>query len=494
LAGADGNWPFWSPDGTSIGFFGLGKLHIISASGGTARTLADAVGSVGGDWSTSGVILYCSSGRFFSIPASGGTPKDLGLKGISGFPAAPRFLPDGRHFVFYEVRLGAGGVMRLASLDAETVTDLVPSELVGTFAPPDQLLFVRNTTLFAQRLDTRRFVLIGEPAAIASGVIRGVVDEGPSLSPSASANGTLAFQAPRGGNRGQLTWFDRDGKVQSVIESPSDNAEYLNPAISPDGAFVAATRIDPDNGTADIWQIDVARRVASKLTTDTGAENDVVWSHDGRYIAYRAVKAGKGGLYRQSLAGGAPELLLDASDALALPTDFSPDGRYLLFQRSDRFWRMWALPLAGDRVPVPLASDQSSSYGGHVSPDGKWLAYNSGETGQFEIVVRRFLSDGPTTQISNGGGVHPRWTRGGKEIVYWTPPRGIFANDISISGSEIRVGPTRTLVDRPVASLIDGRPHFDVTGDGQRLLVRQPAGPPGPGVRVIVNWMSKIAK
>jgi len=159
--------------------------------------------------------------------------------------------------------------------------------------------------------------------------------------------------------------------------------------------------------------------------------------------------------------------------------------------RAGNPWSIWALHVS-DRKAIRLIDDRFSPYGGRLSPDGKWLAYSSFESGPAEVFVRPFLADVPKKQISRGGGVHPRWTRGGKELVYWAPPGGILSNEITIAGSTIQVGPARTLVDRPVLTLIDGRTHYDVTRDGTRLLIRQPAGPPGPGIRVIVNWQSKL--
>ncbi len=171
----------------------------------------------------------------------------------------------------------------------------------------------------------------------------------------------------------------------------------------------------------------------------------------------------------------------------------TPRGDFIIYQASrNRPWTVWALPLFGERKPIQLVDPSYSPYAGRVSPDGRWLAYTSFQSGPLNIFVRPFLGDGQSTQVSTDGGVHPRWTRGGKELVYWAAPDRIYAVDLDTTGSVVRPGPRRTMVDHPVLSLIDGRTHYDVTRDGQRFLVRQPAGPQGAGVKVILNWTSKL--
>jgi Tol biopolymer transport system component len=439
-------------------------------------------------------MLAAAEGRLFRLPAAGGPPVELRLSGLNGQARRPILLPDGRHFVFTVWRRVRGDVF-LASTDSDRMTKLVETDSPAGFAVPDHLLFVRGATLMTQRLDVSRESMIGEPELVASGISPGQLFGQVQMSVSASDNDVLAFQAPRGGSVGELKWFDRTGRAEQSLPSPPD-AEYLNPAVSPDGQTIAANRIDPQTGRWDIWLFDITRGVPSKLTTDPADDFDPVWSPDGKDIVFGSERGGRLGLYRQAVVGGSPaERLIDLDDSVAVvPTDWSRSG-YILYQRqSGRTWSIWALPLEGDRKPILLQDETYAPYGPHLSPDGTWLAYNSFETGPAEIFVRRFLADGPKKQISSGGGVHPRWTRDGKELVYWSPPGGIYAHDFSATSSEIRVGPRRTLLDRPPLSLIDGRTHYDITRDGSRLIVRQPAGPQGPGIKVILNWTSKLKK
>ena len=245
LAGAIGNSPFWSPDSSTIAYFSASKLMTMPVAGGTATTIAEVPPSAwGGSWNTSGLMLFCAQGKVYHVPASGGAPVQVSLNGLVGTPIGTRFLPDGRHFIVFGAQRG-GGLIQVASLDSDQVTPLVASVSPGAFAAPDRLFFVRNTSLMTQRLDMTRFVLTGEAEVIASGVTQGSRGGIGALVVSASSNGMIALPAPRGGSQGRLTWFDRDGKPGESIEASPD-AEYLNPAISPDGS---ARRVESDRPT-----------------------------------------------------------------------------------------------------------------------------------------------------------------------------------------------------------------------------------------------------
>lgn len=378
-------------------------------------------------------------------------------------------------------------------MDSGDSTRLVDSDAPAVFVPPDHLLFVRGTALMAQTLNQERLALEGAPVVVASGVSSGVLF-GYRASISASTTGVLAFTRPRGGSVGQLTWFERTGQSVGFVPQSPDN-EYLNPALSPDGGRMAVNRMDPGTGDWDIWLIDVARGVPQRITSDPGQDSDPVWSPDGKEIIFASERSGRLGLYRQAVAGSAPaELVIMLDDQRrALPSDWSRDGRYLLYsQATTGFASVWALPLFGDRKPIQLIDNQFAPYGAHLSPDGRWLAFASFKSGPGELYVRRFLVPGQEQQISQGGGFHPRWTKDGRELVYWAVPGGVNAVDFESDGTTFRVGARRTLIQAPVLSLIDSRPHYDVTRDGQRLLVRQPAGPQGAGIEVILNWTAKL--
>jgi Tol biopolymer transport system component len=496
LAGGElGSFPFWSPDSATVGFFQRDQIVTMSPAGGPVTRVAQITpgGTHGGaTWNRDNVIVFSDGARLFRVAASGGSaPVQIRIPGVAGELRGPMFLPDGQHFVFCaEGR--AGGSMKFAALDGGSVRNLGESQCPGAFAPPDHVLLLRAGSLLAQKLDLRRGILEGEPRVVAVGVNRGAAGPWPRLTMSASETGVLIFPAPRGGSGvGQLTWFNREGAVTGAIEArPGDDGENLNPQISPVNAnLIAANRLDPQSGAWHVWLIDASRNnAASRLTTDTASDVDPLWSPDGKEILYFSDREGARALYRQAIAGGRAERVLDVgafSDPI--PSDWSTDG-YVLFQQLQQ--SVWGFRL-GDPVPKALA-DLQQAYAARRSPDGRWLAYSAVRGGQFELLVERFPGGSPRKQISTGGGAHPRWTNGGRELVYWAPPGGIMSNALTLTADDIVVGPTRTLVSQPVLSLIDARTHFDITRDGQKILVRQAAGPPSPGIRVIVNWMARL--
>ena len=488
--------PFWSPDSSMLGFFQGGQIVIMPATGGPRTVVAKiarngpldlTAQALGGSWNRDNVIIFSASGKLFRVAASAASaPAELPVAGVSGEFRGPVFLPDGRHFLFCAAQ-ESGGQLNVAALDDDRPRALGASECPGGFAPPDHVLFVRGSSLLAQRLDMRRMTVEGEPQVIAANITRGAVGPWPQLTPSASDTGMLAFPAPRGGSSlGKLTWFDRDGRVTGTIEPPSADVEYLNPAICPaNDNLVAVNRVNPETGAWHIWLVDAARgNAASRLTTGDASDVDPTWSADGKEIIYVSDRDGRRAFYRQPIDGGAATRVLDVSEfAFPMPSDWSTDGEVLF---SDLQQSVWAFHL-GDRTPVQV--EQRISYGARLSPDRRWLAYSASEGGAFKVFVERFPGGSPRKQIPGAGGSHPRWINGGKSIAYWMPPGGIVSTDVTTTDQEIRIGATRTLVSQPVLTLIDVRTHYDITADGRKILVRQPAGAPTPGIRVIVNWL-----
>jgi serine/threonine protein kinase/Tol biopolymer transport system component len=483
-----GSRPFWSPNSATLGFFQGDSLRTIDTVNGQTTTVCEAIAPSGAAWGANGAIIFADQGTLFTVSASGGVPQRIPVETVE--PAMPRWLSDQRHFIYYESTRG-GGSIRIASVDSDRSTPLVDAAAPGAFVPPNRLLYVRGATLMAQTLNPERLRLEGDPVVVASGVASGQLwDFRATISATADV---LAFVRPRGGTSGQLTWFGRTGQSVGAI-APPPGGEYLNPAISPDGKQIAVNVMDPQSGNWDLWLLDAVSGAASRLTVDPAQDSDPVWSPDGKEIIFASERGGRLGLYRRVVAGSSPEKLVLAIDGLRylVPSDWSRDGKYVLFYQARRAgggWSVWALPLSGGGKPIQL---RDLAYAARVSPDGKWVAYSALETGVFEIYVQPFLVAGQKQQVSYGGGTHPRWTANGRELMYWAVPGGVDAVDFESDGSTFRLGARRTLIQTPVLNLIDARTHFDVTRDGTHLLVRQAGGPQGAGVDVIVNWTAKL--
>ena len=490
--------PFWSPDGTSIGFFTNtnGKVVRMDLAGGPAVVVCDAPKGAGGSWSRAGVILFASDGKLFHVPAAGGTPTRVAVADPDEDPTFPQFLPDGRHYL-YLASTKDGRTIRLGSLDTPATTRLVDSDYPARYVAPSTLLYLRGTALVAQPLNPTTLNPEGTASVIEPDVAPGALFAFALF--SASDTGVLAFVKTRGGSAGQLTWFDRAGHALRSIPQPP-GAEYLNPVIAPGGDQVAVNVMDPQTGNWDVWVVDLVRGIPTRLTVDPAHDADPVWSPDGKEIVFGSDRGGRYGLYRKVVGGSAPEELVvrvDPRVATLAPSDWSADGKLVLFQKQAAFrgtWEMWAVPLAGDRTPQLIEDTRFTKYGPHLSLDGQWIAYVSFESGQPDVYVQRFMAAGEKRQISHGGGTHPRWTRQGRELVYWAPPGGLMSVDMELSATGVKAGIPKPLLPVTIPSLIDSRPHYDVTRDGERFLVRQLAGPHVPEMTVMINWTEKLKK
>ncbi|MGH9256300.1 MAG: TolB family protein [Vicinamibacterales bacterium] len=441
LAGTEGaRFPFWAPDARAIGFFAEGKLKRIDLAGGAPQVLADAPNGRGGTWSSEGVILFTpgnnASARnsvIMRVSAAGGTSTAVThLAAGEGSHRWPQFLPDGRRFLFFSTlgRSDTQGVY-LASLDGGEPVRVLATETPGVFVPPDRVLLVRGDALVAARFDAAQGAVAGELLPLAQPVGR---DDGVLASAFSVSPGTLAYRATGGSQRRQLTWIDRTGKMVSSIGSPDDN----NPAtlaLDPAGQRIAVFRTVL--GNFDIWLVDASRGIPARFTFDPALDCCPLWSPDGRRVIFMSSRSGRLNLYEKSASGAGDEQLLVA-DA-GLPVSWSPDGRLVLYQRADpkTGTDLWVLPTIGalrqaqgvpsqsrdERKPFPVVQTAMDQPGGEFSPDGRWLAYESNESGRFEVYVQPFPEAGGKWQISSVGGTQPRWRRDGKELYYVAPTR-----------------------------------------------------------------------
>jgi Tol biopolymer transport system component len=468
LAGTEGAMqPFWSPNNRSIAFFADGKLKRIDVAGGPALTLADAPNPYGGSWSSQDVILYApGTGTLQQLVAGGGAPKPAStLEPAHDYAHRfPWFLPDGRHFLFTaQARVGISDVtLRIGALDSQEVKTIGPASFNTVYAN-GYLLYLSGKTLMAQPFDEKRLATTAGAAPIAEQVQTRFGGDLTVGLFSASPEGLLAYQAGSAGGE-QLTWFDRIGKPLGTL---GDAGEFTSVDFSPDRKSVAVTRLREKQ---DVWIYDVARGVATRLTFSSA--RDPIWSPDGRWIVYDSNAKGQRELYRKAVDGTEGEQLLLATGSAS---SWSPDGKFLLYSRFDPKLGAdtWVLPLG---VPSSVASKPFQWWDtpfrkvlAKFSPDGRWVAFQSNESGRSEIYVAPFPGPGGKRRISTSGGTFSRWRADGKEIFYLSNGT-LMAAEVSIKSGDIEVGPIRSL-RIPVTW-----PHYkyDVSADGQRVLVAAP--------------------
>jgi len=495
LAGTElGTGSFWSPDSRSIGFFSGGKLKKIDVSGGLAQPLCDAGGAGGGAWSRDGVIVFARNveGGLYRIAATGGTstpvttPDRSRNETVHGWP---HFLPDGHHFLYLARSSDAANTaIVVGSLDSKETKFLLNADSSVAYAPPGYLLFARQNTLMAQPFDADKLQLTGEAVPIA-GLGRQIPTARALF--SVSETGVLVYRSVSPGEESQLTWFDRAGKPLGTVGPPG---AYSAIRLSPDEKRIALQRLDDEKGTFDICLIDTTSGATTRLTFDPANDVYPIWfPPDGSRIVFASTRAGAANLYQKLSGGGNDELLFESDDA-KLPNDWSPDGRYILFQgRSQQNWALWVLPIGEARKPAVFLQTAFAESYGRFSPDGRWIAYVSNESGKKEVYVRSFPASGAQWQISNGGGEQPHWSRDGKELFYVSPTRRLVAVEVTGSASTFEAGIRKALFD-PRINVIDRFSDFDVTRDGRFLvnaLVEQSVGSP---VNVVMNWTADLKR
>ena len=498
LAGTEGAArPFWSPDSRFLGFFAGGKLKKIDVSGGPPITLCDASSDRGGAWSPDGVIVFAPTGNsaLQKVSASGGLPTAATSLGPGeGSHRRPLFLPDGRHFLFRATGgLGGigvgGGPIYLASLDSAERKLVLNADAQNVLYSQGHLIFMRETTLMAQPFDAQRLVLTGEPFPIAEQIK--TIATPPVGVFSASENGVLAYQTGTPTADARLLWLDRTGKQISVLGDP---APYADLELSPDQKR-ASVSIPGQGDRRDLWLYDVVRGLRTRFTFGSADAITSIWSPDGNRIVFASNRKGHLDLYQKSSSGADTEDLLLEDNFDKVPTSWSPDARSILYDTrgSSIGTSLGVLPLSGNQKPFPLLQSQSNKFFGRFSPDGRWVAYVSDESGRTEVYVAPFPGPGGRWQISTGGGTFPRWRRDGTEIFYIARDLKLMAAAVNSKDSRFDVGAVKPLFDSHCTG--GTRYCYDVSADGQRFLVitapEQAASAP---ITVVVNWSAGLKK
>ena len=497
--GAGGGF-FWSPDSTAIAFAAEGELRKLTLAGGTTlRLCALPAGLNGGTWSPEGTIVFAGGGasaRLYSVPQTGGEPRPLTTHDESRGETShhwPQFLPDGRHLL---VLVGGGEEAGVHILSLEAPDErrrILPESTRFQFVAPAALLFVRDGVLLAQRLDPRELTTRGEPVPVASSVAGfGAVPSWGWF--SSSATGRVAWMSGQT-STARLEWVDRDGKPLGTIGEPS---QYGQIVLSPDDRRVAAEIADSE-GRYDIWVVDVARGVPSRLTTDPGNDRDPVWSPDSQALVYSSDASGDQDLLRKGLQGSEPAVPLP-NDVGRTPGDrdiakeWIREGNTLIYLTIGSERTLWTLSLDGDGPPEPLVKGFLVDRP-RVSPDGRWLAYISQESGRYEVYVQPFGGRGERVRVSVDGGAQPQWRGDGKELFFLSLDGGLMAVDVRPGGTELAVGIPSTLVPaRDLRAVVQGPDYSDygVTSDGQRVLVKRSLESTRERIHVLLDWPSLL--
>jgi serine/threonine protein kinase/Tol biopolymer transport system component len=491
IRGTDGAFlPFWSPDSRSLGFFAGERLLRVDLDGGPPRALVGAPVGTGGTWNRDGVILYVvvADAPIRRVSAEGGTASVLpGTQDGPGLGQRfPHFLPDGRHFLYFVAE--TRGVY-LGQLDALERRRLLDADAAAVFAAPGQVLFVREGTLFAQPFDPDRLELSGQPRPVAERV---TIDARGAAAVSVSNVGSVVFRTGALNRQRQLMWVDRSGKELGRVGDPDPN-NPANPALSPDATRLALSRtID---GNTDIWLVDLNRPVLSRFTFDAMPEIYPVWSPDGTRVAFGRPVIGRGfALHvRSANESGPPMIASNSPPGQVIPLDWSHDGRFTLCRTGDidKGWDLIGVPADGTTPWFPIAHTAFDERAGQLSPDDRFVAYESNESGRVEIFVQPLDAAATKTQVSNNGGGQVRWRADGRELFYIAPDGRLMSVMATIASDGRRLdlaAPQALFMTRVESVPPGGTLHtFAVSADGRRFLMNTFVEQGGSPIGVIVN-------
>jgi serine/threonine protein kinase len=495
LANTEGaNFPFWSPDGQSLGFFADGKLKKLSLGGGPVQTLCEAPTGRGGTWNKDGIILFTPSGTLgvglYRISASGGTPTQVTVpdKTLSEDSNRwPVFLPDGIHYLYSAINLSGRRDLHwiyVDSLNSKEKRLVVRAKGNAAYASPGYLLFYRDQTLFAQHFDTRKLELTGEPVPILTDV-----QFFPRISEAvfaASSTGLLVAQRSADSGASQVLWFDRKGQQIGVA---LNTGIYGNIMLAPNGRVVASDTTDAASQNTDIWTYDLETRSAKRLTFDPVLDSLPIWSPDGSRMVFASNRELKFDLYLKDTNGAQEEKVIPQEGPDRFPTDWSRDGKYVLYGRGADLWFLTFPELRATQ----FLKTSSTVKSGRFSPDGKWVAYSSNESGRWEIYVTSFPEAHGKWQVSNTGGDQPRWRGDGKELFYLSTDGKIIAVPVKTGSNFDAATPTALFQANPREMFATSELFsYDVSNDGQRFLVNTQLKTEMTPMSVILNWSAKF--
>jgi eukaryotic-like serine/threonine-protein kinase len=501
IANSDGaTEPFWSPDSRSVGYFNAGKMYRVDIiSGGSSRVVTDSTNSRGGAWSSNGTILFAPNPALglWSVADSGGPGQPF----TKPDPAVhtpnrrwPQILPDGQHFICFarsDVAAAESGVFA-GSLDGSPLKLVLHTDSSAIYAPPGYLLFVQGGVLVAQKFDLRALSVSGEPLPLAqhaevnSIIYRGIM--------TASDSGLLVY-GTGSGDQGSYSmhWTDREGKILATV---GEAAEYSDPRISHDGQKLAVS-IDTGEGGNNIWVFDLVHGTRNRVTFGNGINAGATWSPDDKSLIFSSGRSGMYQLYEQPADGSGEARRVTDSETTEVAGNWSRDGKYLAYtvpNPGNGFSQIWLLPLSDGGKPHPLIQASYDVLNPAISPDSKWIAYSSNETGHNEVYVVPLAGGAGKWQVSSGGGIEARWSASGDEICYLSPEGDLMVAQIKSAPNSIGVGKVTKLFhigENSALSIF----RYDFPPDGKRFLIMTNGGPAhADPLTVVANWTALLPK
>jgi serine/threonine protein kinase/WD40 repeat protein len=498
LAGTDGaTFPFWAPDGRAIGFFANGKLKRFDLDSASVRTLCDAPNGRGGTWSKTGVILFTPKGTLnegiVSISDSGGVPTKFNYPGATGNENSfrwPVFLPDGKHYLFLAANI-RGNIelnnLYIGSIDNRSEKHLLTKTVYNGDYANGYVFFVRDGAIQAQKLDLGSYKLTGDVLRIFDNVKQ---QSRIMYAAFAASGGVVLAQEAGEVSLSRLIWYNRNGKVTSNSAPPDT---YGNVAIAPDGKYVAIDKTDTTNENTDVFIYDLARASFRRLTFDPSIDSVPVWSPDRGRIAFSSSRGRNFDVFVKPADGSQPERELPLATGVdALPLDWSRDGHNLLYLAPPDLW-IYSFVDGKARLFLKATSSLKTA---QFSPDGKWVAYSSNESGRWEVYVTSFPDANGKWQVSTDGGEQPRWRGDGKEIYFLSSDAKLMAVSVD-TNNEFQSGTPAVLFQTEPREQVATTEQvvYDVSRDGQQFLVnsKYDNGSAHP-MSVILNWKSEIKK